>query len=77
MAKSCRLLASWPLCTSGGKPQEPHGWIVADGRQLHLHFATEADAKAAEAIFQRYKFDHILHIGPNDGNGLTFYARAK
>jgi hypothetical protein len=56
---------------------DPNGWIVTDGRQLHLHFANEADAKAAEAIFHRYKFDHILHIGPSDGNGLTFYARTK
>jgi hypothetical protein len=56
---------------------DPDGWIMTDGQQLHLHFTTEADAKAAEAIFQRYKFDHILHIGPPAGHGLTFYARTK
>jgi hypothetical protein len=51
------------------------GWAVADGTWPLFHFRRGDDARNALRLIQKYQFDHVCHVGPNDA-GLTFLVRS-
>ena len=50
-------------------------WSICEGQQVLLSFGSRGDqAWAAKGIIDRYKFDHLCHIG-HEGTGMTFLVR--
>ena len=57
--------------------QQGQGWGVYAGDQPLVAFGHIEEARELEAAIQQYRFDHLCRIGNAQGQGMTFFVRAR
>jgi hypothetical protein len=53
------------------------GIVLAGKEQAFWRFHDTAEAQQALATIQKYKFDHVCHMGNGDGTGFTYLIRTR
>lgn len=58
--------------------QADNNWVISDGRQTVGRFGDNGTAaNLALGDIKHYKFDTLCKIGHGEGNGITFFIRAR
>ncbi len=71
-------MQSYPLDQGGlAVHHDKQGWVIANKDQPLWRFGNGAEAQQALATIQKYKFDHVCHVGDGEGTGFTFLVRTR